>query len=250
MIHQRIVVVMMSATPRPAREKQLPDGTCYQYSSDTKIPKSAFVERLPFALTYAASLEPEDCAVLFYDNIVVAAEYFCAFIEEGIKCQEVTCFTGLDARRYQKLFEQVGVRVAELENCGYMRNLSIDELSNALDQFNENLVERNNADPLEMGMDNSPRGVRFVHIHESNNLQNSSPQDLMDRERKAHKFSSFPTTSICCYDAKLVLEDTSSGFFKELLEAHNHCFFQGVAMPTSRLLGLQKNEIYPKLRSA
>jgi len=238
----------MSANPSPVREKQLPDNTCYHYSSDTTIvSKSAFVERLPFALTYAASLQPQESAVLFYDNLVVAAEYFCAFIEEGIKCQEVTCFIGLEPTRYKKLFEQVGIRVAELENCGYIRNLSIDALSTELDQFNGNLLGRNSVDPLDTGMDDSPGGIRFVHIHESRG-QNNSPQELMKKEREAHKFSSFPTTSMCCYDAKLVLEDTPSEFFRDLLEAHDHCFFQGVAMPTSKLLGLQKT-VYPKLRS-
>jgi hypothetical protein len=74
-------------------------------------------------------------------------------------------------------------------------------------------------------------------------------QDLAENEQRAHKLSSLPTTSICCYDAKLVLEDAPSEFFQELLKAHDHCLFQGIAMATSRLLAVQKNAVYPRLRS-
>ena len=238
----------MPTNPIPGKE--LPNILPGRDPAETRIvSKAAFVERLPFTLTYAANLEPRDRAILFYDNLVVAAEYFCAFIEEGIRRQEATYFTGLEPRRYQKLFEQVGIRVAELENCGYLRNLTTD-ISTELHQFNGSVFDRKSDDPLLTDLEANPRGVRFVHIQGRRGPQNTSAQELMEKERKAHKLSSFPTTSICCYDAKLVLEDAPSECFKELLKTHDHCVFQGIAMQTSRLLSLQTDTVYPKLRSA
>jgi hypothetical protein len=212
--------------------------------------EAAFVERLPFALTYAANLEPPDRAVLFYDNLVVAAEYFCAFIEEGIRRKELTCLTGLDHTRYRALFEQVGIRVEELENCGYLRNLPSDDLYDQTEQLNGEGPRRNSDDPLRTSLEDAPKGIRFIHIQKPSDHSVNSLQDLIENERRTHKLFSFPTTSICCYDTKLVLEDTPSEFFNELLKAHDHCLFQGIAMPTSKLLALQRNAVYPKLRSA
>jgi hypothetical protein len=206
------------------------------------------VERLPYALNYAATLAPQDYAVLFYDNLVAAAEYFCAFIEEGIRRQEVTCFTGLEPKRYGALFEQVGIRVAELENCGYLRNLSIDELYNTTEQSAWN-DSRNINDTSHTGLNHDFRRARFIHIHGSRTQQNSTLQEVMENEHKMHGFHSLPTTSICCYDAKRVVADAPAELLIELLKVHNHCFFQGIAMQTSKLIGPQRNTIYPKLRS-
>ena len=232
-------------------EKPLSDILRGEQTSDCMmLCKAAFVERLPFALTYAANLEPRDRAVLFYDNLVVAAEYFCAFIEEGIRRREVTCFTGLEPTRYRRLFEQVGIKVAELENCGYLRNLSTGDFYNEMKQSKGNGSGRNRDDALRTGLHDNVTRIRFVHIQKPRGQQNGSLQDLMENERRAHKLSSFPTTSICCYDVELVLDDAPSEFFRELLRAHDHCFFQGIAMPTSRLLALKPNAVYPKLRSA
>jgi len=240
----------MAANPEPFPERahsELPSNEPLSYFP--MLCEAAFVERLPFALTYTANLEPNDHAVLFYDNLVVAAEYLCAFIEEGIRRQEVTCFTGLEPTRYRTLFEQVGIRVAELETCGYLRNLSTDDFYHEMEQLNDNAPERNCDKLLRVGPDVSPGGIRFIHVQESRSKENNLVKALMERERRTHKLASFPTTSICCYDAKPVLEEASSDCFKELLKAHNHCFFQGIAMPTSRLLGLQTNAVYPKIRS-
>ena len=209
----------------------------------------ALVEKLPFALTYTANLEPRDRAILFYDNLSAAAEYFCAFIEEGIRRQETTCLTGLDPSRYQALFDQVGVKVAELENCGYLRNLTTNNLHEELEQINRNRASIETDDPIRTRLENEPNGIRFIHIQTPPNNQDTSIETLRENERRTHRLSSVPTTSICCYDAKLALQDTPSDFFKETLRTHDHCLFQGAAMPTSKLLGLETNSVYPKLRS-
>ena len=218
-------------------------------SDATMFSKGAFVERLPLALSYAANLEPQDSAVLFYDNLVVAAEYFCAFIEEGMRRHEVVCFTGLEPTRYRRLFEQVGINVAELENCGYLRNLSTDDILHEIENINGRESGRDGDNLLRGGLDDEPSGIRFVHIQNPRALEENSIENLMDAERRTHRLSSFPTTSICCYEARLIL-DTPSDFFKDLLEAHDHCMFQGTAMPTSKLLNLQVDSVYPRLSSA
>jgi hypothetical protein len=220
----------MANSPQPPSDRLFWEPT---YGHDvyvsTKICRTTVVERLPYSLNYAANLAPQDCAVLFYDNLVAAAECFCAFIEEGIRRQEVTCFTGLEPKRYSALFEQVGIRVAELENCGYLRNLSTDELYGTPER--------------------DLRRARFVHIHGSRTPQNSTLLETMEHERKTHRFYSLPTPSICCYDAERVVADAPAELLIELLKIHDHCFFQGVAMQTSKLIGPQRNAIYPKLRS-
>ena len=240
----------MPTNPQTRNEKPLADIFLEDETRHIPTCEGAFIERLPFALTYAANLEPQDRAVLFYDNLVVAAEYFCAFIEEGIRQGQVTCFTGLEPTRYRRLFEQVGIRTAELENCGYLRNLSTETFYNEAEQLNRGKTDINSDDPLRTGLDYNPTGIRFLHIQESPCQQTNSLQELLENERKAHRLYSIPTTSICCYDAKFVLEDAPSEFFKELLKTHDHCLFQGIAMPTSRLLGLQRNTVYPRLRTA
>ena len=208
--------------------------------------RSAFVERLPYTLTYAANLEPGNHALLFYDSLVVAAEYFCAFIEEGMKREEPTYFTGLEPTRYRKLFEQVGIRVEQLENCGYLRNLSTRDFQTL--QFDQGRTPRNIDNPLQTSIDEDPHGVRFVHIHKTPQLRNSTLQELIEEERCTHKPNTYSTTSICCYDSRTTLEDTPYDFLKELLKEHDHCLFQGVAMPTNRLLSLLTNAVCPNLR--
>ena len=72
--------------------------------------RSSFVEPLPYSLSYASNLKRGDHIVLFYDNLVVAAEYLCAFIDAAIKRNQPTCFVGLSRRQYETVFEQVGMR--------------------------------------------------------------------------------------------------------------------------------------------
>ena len=237
----------MSINPRFVPERPISEiSRSDETPGSTMLCKGAFVQRLPLALSYAANLEPQDHAVLFYDNLVVAAEYFCAFIEEGIKRHEVTCFTGLEPTRYRRLFEQVGISVAELETCGYLRNISSDNFQKEIDKLNGN--ERNSDDPFRIGLDDDPKGIRFIHVQNPHVQQKNSPEALLENERPMHRLFSFPTTSICCYEADLVLEEAPSEFFNELLKTHNHCLFQGMAMPTSRLLDLPRSPVYPKLK--
>jgi hypothetical protein len=205
------------------------------------------VERLPFALHYVTNLQPRDHAVLFYDNLVAAAEYFCAFIEEGIRRQEVTCITGLEPRKYRALFEQVGIRVEELENGGYLRHLSASEFYDGPEQPIWNHSGGHIDAPLRCDL--FPGRNRFIHIHGPRCQRDDMSQEIMENERRYHRSDALPMISICCYDAKLVLEDAPTDVFTELLKGHNHCFFQGIAMQTSMLIGGQRDTVYPKVRS-
>jgi len=206
--------------------------------ASARLTKVALVDRLPFALDYAASLQLRDHAVLFYDNLVVAAEYLCAFIEEGIRRQETTCFTGLEPERYRGLFEQVGINTRELENCGFLRNLSSEQF------YNES--EGSHWNGVKTAFDRNPHRARFIHIQSPTTVHEDDVfRCLMKNEQRTHNLSLLPTTSICCYDAKLVLMDAPRDVFTGLLKTHNHCFFQGIAMETSKLIGLQRNNDKP-----
>jgi hypothetical protein len=217
-----------------------------QSTSQKPLCEAAFVQRLPYALSYTANLEATDHAVLFYDNLVVAAEYFCAYIEEGINHREVTCITGLEPSRYRRLFEQLGIRVAELENGGYLRNLSDQEFFSEAKWAKEIWSEKGGDALSRNRLDWARGGIRFIHIHESGVKQHDSLQNLMLADGRLHALYAFPAPSICCYDAKVVLEDEPPDFFNGLLRAHNHCMFQGFAMPTSRLLNAQRALIAPR----
>ncbi len=95
--------------------------------SEPQKERVTFVERLPQALSYAANLDRGDHAILIYDNLVVAAEYFSAYIEEGINRQESTCFVAPSRLRYEQLLDHAGVEVASLENNGYLRYFAIQD---------------------------------------------------------------------------------------------------------------------------
>ena len=245
MIHQcTICVADMPVNAHPSFEKSLTDISCQHDAPESKsYCRAAIVDRLPFALSYVASLEPQDRAILFYDNLVVAAEYFCSFIEEGMRRKEVTCLTGLEPTRYQKLFEQVGIKVAELENGGYLRNLSDQDFYR---EIARGIWPGERAEVLAPETMRQGGAIRFIHIHEVDSKQHDSFQNLIVAERGLHALSTFPATSICCYDARFVLEDSPSDFFRELLKAHDHCLFQGIAMTTGRLLGVQRDVVYPR----
>lgn len=210
----------------------------------------AFVERLPLALSYAATLDGGDHAILFYDNLVVAAEYFCAYIEEGIKRQEATCFIGLPRGCYERLFQQVGVKVAQLENCGYLRHFSTQDFYMERERPDKKKARCNIESLLRTNMESDCSGIRFIRIQEPHMEENGSFQDLIELERWLNTLSSHPMSTICAYEARMVLFDEApSSLFTELLKAHGHCLFQGIAMPTSTLLETQLDPVYPKLRS-
>jgi hypothetical protein len=219
----------MPSNSQNLSEKSLADLEYAHYCADRIISsKAALVERLPLTLSYAANLEPGDRAVLFYDNLVVAAEYFCAFIEAGIKEQETTCIAGLDPARYRTLFEQVGISVAELENCGYLRNVAAEQFFHNFERSNRN---------------GSVSSVRFINIETLVDGPNNALRELIENDRRIHALSRPSTTSICCYDARLVLDDVASDGFIDLLKSHDHCFFQGLAMRSQKLLGAQRSDI-------
>jgi len=236
----------MAIDSRPLSERGLIDLESDRDSLfATNHSKAALIERLPFALSYAANLEPHDRAVLFCDGLVAAAEYFCAYIEEGIRRRETTFITGLSPERYRSLFEQVGIRVAELENCGYLLNLSTADFCK-MERLNKNGIGRNSEIHVHREPHHSINGIRFIHVQGE---PGRSIEDLREAERGVHVLSASPATSICCYDVKTVLEEAPSDCFARLLRSHNHCFFQGLAMPTCRLLDLHGNAVYPNLRS-
>jgi len=217
--------------------------------SPTAGTEVAFVQRLPQALSYAANLDRGDHAVLFYDNLVVAAEYFCAYIDEGIKRQEATCFIGLPHVRYEKLFEQVGVKVAQLENCGYLSHFSIQDFCMEKERLNENMAFLNIKNLLRDSNEPGCKGIRIIHIQELPMEHNASFQDVMEFEQWLKTLYNYPVSAICAYDAKTVLDDAPPHLFTDLLMVHGHCFFQGVAMATDMLLGTQMGASSAKLRS-
>jgi hypothetical protein len=234
------------------KESTLADIECEndEYSNSiSACADAAFLERLPLALSYTASLTHGDHAVLIFDNLVVAAEYFCAHINEGINKQELTCVIGLPRWRYQKLFEQVGVKVAQLENCGYLRHFSLQDFYLADGHPNKNKAQRNIENLLSTTKSSICGGVRFINIQEPPSASGRSFQELIDFEKWLGTLSSYPISMVCCYDARALLESPFSTHFTELLKVHEHCAFQGIAMPTNTLLGSRVGVAYPKLRS-
>jgi hypothetical protein len=180
---------------------------------------------------------------------VVAAEYFCAYIDEGIKRQEATCFIGLPHVRYEKLFEQVGVKVAQLENCGYLCHFSIQDFYMEKERLNENIAFLNIENLLRDSNESGCKGIRIIHIQELPMEHNASLQDVMEFEQWLKTLYNYPVSAICAYDAKMVLDDAPPHLFTDLLRVHGHCFFQGIAMATDTLLGTQMGPSSAKLRS-
>ena len=224
------------------RQRSYVDVHCEDDSNScpTASNEVTFVERLPQALSYAANLGRGDHAILFYDNLVVAAEYFCAYIDEGINRQEATCFMGLPRGRYEKLFEQVGVKVAQLENCGYLSHFSIQDFYMEKERLNKNKALLNVENLLRYNMESNCKGIRFIHIQEPPIEYNASFQDLIGFEQWLRTLYHYPVSMICAYDAGMMSDEAAPpNLFTDLLRAHGHCFFQGMAMPTSTLLGTQ-----------
>jgi hypothetical protein len=210
----------------------------------------AFIERLPLALSYAADLDLGDHAVLFYDNLVVAAEYFSAFIDGGINRQEATCFIGLSRERYEKLFEQIGVKVAQLENCGYLRHFSSEGFHMEDERPNKNKALRKINALLSTTMKSECHGMRFIYVHDSSLEQNASINDVIEFEQCLNEISTYPVSTMCCYNARMVLLSETHSLFTQLMETHGDCLFQGIAMPTITLLRSQINPVSPKLKSS
>ena len=192
---------------------------------------AAFVQRLPQALSYVTELESGAHAILFYDNLVAAAEYLCAFIEAGIHRQQTTSFLGLSTERYETLFDQVGINTAMLENCGYLRHLSINQ-STSNERGSEKNGQLNIETLLGRDIESNYQGTRVILLNEDP-LSDVTFRELMEFERQLNAPN--PAIVLCCYDARQVLDEAYYNLFTELLGTHGHCLFQGIAMPTNMI---------------
>jgi hypothetical protein len=197
---------------------------------------TAVVDKLPYGLTYVANLEHGDHAVLFYDNLGVAAEYFCAYVEEGIYRNEATFFICPSRELYETIFEQVGVGVASLENSGYLTYLSFQDFCMEGEQLRKGKMLQCIRDIVRTRLKSGSNRMRLITL--TGSISSNIPiQDLFEYEQSIGTRSPYPTSLLCCYDARKLLESRSR-FFTELVGAHGHCVFQGLAMPTSFLLGM------------
>ena len=206
-----------------------------------------FVERLPQALSYAANLDRGDHAILIYDNLVVAAEYFTAYIEEGINRQESTCFVAPSRLRYEQLLDHAGLEVASLENNGYLRYFSFQDFCMEAARPSKEMALPNIEKLVKTSKEKECRGMRFILLSESAEPDGSSPQSVIEFERWLNSLSSYPMSTLCCYDARRTLNGSRADLFMELIKAHRHCLFQGIAMPTSMLVGIKLDPLYPKI---
>ncbi len=197
---------------------------------------SAFVQQLPFALSYAQNLETGDHAVLFYDNLVVAGEYLSAYIEGAVKRHQPTCFVGLARRQYETLFDQVGIRTRELENCGYLKHLSIEDFCLKRGLFSNDKMLQSVEEFLGIMRQSKSKGARFIIVG-SSLKELMSAQSLVECEKSFGSLRQYPLSTICCYDSQPIVGQPKPGLFLELLKSHSHCLFQGIGMPINQLLG-------------
>jgi hypothetical protein len=181
-----------------------------------------------------AELESGAHAILFYDNLVAAAEYLCAFVEEGMRRQQATSFLGLSTERYETLFDQVGINTAILENCGYLRHVPTQESPINEEPRFKARTRLSLETLLKTDIESNCQGTRFILLNE-HPLNDIAFRDLMEFERWLNTLK--PATVLCCYDARQVLDETYYNLFTELLKAHGHCLFQGIAMPTNTITG-------------
>ena len=236
--NQRTIVENGESVSQPNGSKTLP-------LFETNRRHVAFVQRLPQALSYVAELESGAHAILFYDNLVAAAEYLCVFIEEGTRQQQATIFVGLSTERYETLFDQVGISVAMLETSGYLRHIPTGGLPKK-DQLQLESQTRVSLEALlRRDLESNLQTTRFILLNE-HPLANTSFRDLMQFERWLSTVN--PATVLCCYDAREVLDEAFYNLFPELLKAHGHCLFQGIAMPTNTITGDRLNN-YPESKS-
>ena len=205
----------------------------------------AFVERLPQALSYAANLGRGDHAILIYDNLVVAAEYFSAYIEEGVNRQESTCFVGPSRERYEQLLDQAGIQVASLESNGYLRYLALQDFCMEGARLSRKTTVRNIEELVATSKQKECRGMRFILLKRS--VEQGDKPSSIEFERWLNTLSSNPVSMLCCYEARDTLHESRPDLFMELLKTHAHCLFQGIAMPTSMLVGIRLNPLYPRI---
>ena len=178
--------------------------------------------------------------MLFYDSLVAAADYFCAYIENGVTRNELTCFVGLSRLHYEKLLEQAGLKVAGLEELGYLQHVSTRDFVPEM--------ERRNKCALTQGPEPERKGTRFIITHDSLMEQSDSLQNMIDFEKSLHRFSAYPLSTMCSYDARILMDEAQSNLFRELVNPHGHCFFQGAVVSRNTLVGTPLGSAYPKIR--
>jgi len=199
--------------------------------------RSSFVEPLPYSLSYASNLKRGDHIVLFYDNLVVAAEYLCAYIEATIKRNQPTCFVGLSRRRYETVFEQVGIEVNELENGGYLKHISTKEFCLQNGSFSEDKMLETIENLLTITSGLGSKEVRFIIMNSASGGRMAAP-GIMECEKALGNLGQYPICVMCCYSSNMaIVNEPKPYFFSELLKSHNHCLFQGVGIPTADLVG-------------
>jgi hypothetical protein len=210
----------------------------------TKERQTAFAESIPPSLSYAATLKRGDHVVLFYDNLVVAAEYFCAYIEGSVERDHPTCFVGLSRERYNTTFEQGGgIETRRLENTGYLKHMSVKDFCFKEGDFSQDRMQQSIDQFLTVGQESGSKAVSFIIINSSTDGSITIP-DVIQCERALAELQQYPMSVMCCYDSKTTIVNQPNPYlFPDLLKLHNHCLFQGVGIPTSDLLRLTEPEL-------
>jgi hypothetical protein len=199
--------------------------------------KSSFVESPPHSLSYVSAFERGDHIVLFYDNLVVAAEYISAFIDAAVEREQPTCFVGLSRTRYETILDQVGLRVNELENAEYLKHIPISDFYHHDLTFSRDRMLESIEKFLTIARTSGSKGVRFIIMNSSSDLR-MSVAEIIERERALENLRQYPMCVMCCFPSRMtIVEEPKRYFFLELLKSHNHCLFQGVGVPTRDLIG-------------
>jgi len=198
--------------------------------------QSSFVETLPQSIRYASALKKGDHMVLFYDNLVVAAEYLSAFIDAAIELHEPTCFVGLSHRQYETMFDQVGIRINELENGGYLKHIPTEDFLLQDGSFSKERMLENIEKLLTTTSESDSREFRFIIMNPPSDGRMKVPE-IMELERALEGLRQRPICVICCYPSeKTIIDEPKPYFLLELLRSHNHCLFQGVGISTIDLM--------------
>jgi hypothetical protein len=199
--------------------------------------KSSFVEAPPHSLGYVSAFERGDHTLLFYDNLVVAAEYISAFIDSAVEREEPTCFVGLSRTQYETILEQVGIKVNELENADYLKHMPISDFHHHDLTFSRDRMLESIEKFLTIARTSGSKGIRFIIMTSSSDLR-ISVAEIIERERTLENLRQYPMCVMCCFPSRMaIVEEPKRYFFLELLKSHNHCLFQGVGIPTRDLIG-------------
>jgi len=224
-----VKVQTLASTPMKDRDFGLVDSASISHAN------TAFAQQLPSGLSYIANLRDGDHAVLFYDSLVVAAEYLSAYIDQAVTRGQITYFVGLQREQYKTLFDQVGVKVTELENSGYLEHVPIEKFCLKGGVFSNDVLTYGVERSLESSRTSNSKGIRFI-IMGSDVQSLLSTNDLVDFESSLSRFGQQPMSILCCYDCKdTIIDAPNQNLFQILLKTHEHCLFQGVGLRANRL---------------